>query len=717
MMQNYMLADITGTAAAVIVFGIFFLPSGFVLGWASNVLGFGSQSASERLLISVVLSLATTPILAVLIGRLASVKTTLAFFLLLSFAACVLACKEVASNGRWSWRPARSTAIALGIVGLWAAILLFSVIDIQVGNRLYVSNPVYDHSVRIPFVEAAARTGVPPLNPFYDLGKVPVLRYFYYWYVVCSLPERLVGLSARDCFHASVLWSAFALAAIIPLYLKHFFRETQALRRKSLIGISLLFVTGLDLLPYTALCIWKHMVDGDMEGWDPNQVTSWFGSIIWVPHHVAALTACMAGLLVLLAPEERTGTRERSWSAIIAALAFASAAGLSVLVAFTFGVFALLWTNIVLTQRRFLEFATFVATGGLTVLLSVPFIQDLRTQSKVGDKFASFAIRDYPLALYWLQQWGIHNSILLELSKLPVLILVYLLEFGFFFGIGLFQFNRELLGNTRLTQRRRAAWVMLGTCLLIVSTLKSNATGANDLGFRGMLVVQFVLLLWAAPLVHDLFASASAEKRLPTVKPLWRYVLVTTLVLGVLGTTYQIVIMRSYEPLADAGIIHRTEDFMGMSPDMGERTYRLRTGFTQLAKLTTPSSVLQFNPVGANALLNRLYSTHQTVAGDQTCGTTFGGDPDKCAEAMPYLLSAFNSPENIREWNIDEFCDAFSANLLVATEADPVWGDAGSWVWSKPALTSNDSMRSIPCGSGSNRLRRQASDGQSQFIR
>jgi hypothetical protein len=237
---------------------------------------------------------------------------------------------------------------------------------------------------------------------------------------------------------------------------------------------------------------------------------------------------------------------------------------------------------------------------------------------------------------------------------------------------------------------------MLASCLLVVSTLKSSATGANDLGFRGILVVQFILLLWAAPLVHDLFTNHKLKERV--IAPVWKRILVVTLVLGVMGTVYQLLVMRCYEPLADAEIIHRTEHYMGISPGMGERTYRLRDGFTQLAKVTSPESVLQYNPVSENALLIRLYSTHQTAAGDSACGSGFGGDVERCKNVMPFLAAVFNSPGDAQGWDMDGFCDALSVNLLVATDADPVWYDSSSWVWSRHALTSNDSMRSIPCG-------------------
>jgi len=518
---------------------------------------------------------------------------------------------------------------------------------------------------------------------------------------VCALPERLVGLPGRACFDASVVWSGFGLAAIIPLFLKHFFRETNALRRKSLIGISLLLVTGLDLIPYSLSCFSRHRFFADLEWWDPNQVTSWLDSLVWVPHHVAALTACMAGLLILSTLDESAGMRERGWAAVISGLAFASAAGLSVLVTFTFAVFAILWTIILLAQRHIRDSVTYAAAGGLALVLSLPYLSDLRTVSSIGQQFAVFAIRDFPDAMEWLEGLGLHGFTL-DFARLPILILLYILELGFFLWVGVLRFKRELLGGEALTQQRRAAWVMLASCLLVVSALQSDpaATANNDLGFRGILPVQFVLLLWAAPLVHDLFASQGSA---PVLRPMWKGLLVCSLVLGALGTVCQLVILRCYAPLVDSGRLERSEDYFGLSPALGKRIYALRDGLEGIDQATRPTSVLQYNPASISVWLIHLYSTRQAAAGDENCVSLFGGDPEKCQQAMPYLMAAFNSPAEVRGGDLDRLCDRFSVNVMVATEADPVWHDSSSWVWSRKPLVANKSVRGIACGTESAR--------------
>jgi len=703
-MNNFTVADLVQTTLATLAFALFLLPPGYLLGLASNVFGMRSRSAAEKLLFSSGFSIAATPILAVLITRASSYKVTLSFFLLLAVISIATLVRQFPLAPGFFSRIRRSTWLLLCMLLAWFLVVQFSLADLQVGHRLYLNYVAYDHSVRVPFVEAAARTGVPPLNPFYGLGKIPVLRYYYYWYVVCALPVRLFGLSAKACLNASVFWSGLGLASVIPLFLKYVLGETANLRKKSVIGIALLTVTGLDLIPYAAMSATVHAFPGDMEWWDTNQVSSWLGSLIWVPHHVAALTACMVGLLVFSAIDEESLLQQRVWAVVLAGMAFASAAGLSVYVTFTFAIFTIFWVLQLLFQKEIKTFATFIAAGALSLLLSWPYLLDLLSKrsvdgsiSGVGERFAFFALRDLPVALQILEKLGVHNSLLLSLSRLPTLLIVYILEFGFFALIVLLSLRRDLRRGAPLSRQRRMMWMLFVICLLTMSVVQSDSTGSNDLGFRGMLIVQFVLLLWSAPIIHDVFFRNDCTAQVGLGAHGIKLSLVLTLVLGVAGTAYQLVALRCYAPLVDSGKMERTERFLG-SQKFAERTYWLREGFDRLNALTVSSAVVQYNPVNDEVVMAHLYSTRQAVMGDQDCVSAFGGDPQKCRQVSPYVAAVFNSPDVVRNWNLDSLCDELHVSVLVATDVDPVWQDRYGWVWTRPVLLANQSVRAIPCG-------------------
>jgi hypothetical protein len=724
-MQNFTAADLIQTAFATLAFALFLVPPGYLLGLASNFFGMRSRSAEEQLLFSLALSFAATPILAVLLTRISSYAVTLSFFLLLAWIAVFLLArrwldfrrrKSEVGDGipRGSFGGlGRGTWLLLGMALAWFVVVQCSLADLQIGQRLYVNFVAFDHSVRVSFIEAAARNGVPPHNPFYSLGTAPVLRYFYYWYVVCALPVRLFGLSARASLNASVFWSGLALASLVPLFLKHLLGETEELRSKSAIGVALLTITGLDVIPYAFFAHRNQAIPGDMEWWDPSQVCSWMGSLLWVPHHVASLTACMVGLLALAAIDEESGRKQTTWAVIVAALAFASAAGLSAYVTFSFAAFVIVWTLVTLRQRRLRSFLAYLAIGAVVLLLSVPYLQDLMSRRSTvlragadpaladpallvgGERFAYFAIRDYKPGMEFLATLGLRSEWLLELAKLPLLLYVYILEFGFFAVVLLLCWRRERQSPAPISRGARMVWTMLVVCLLTMSFLRSDTSGNNDLGFRGMLPVQFVLLLWAAPVVYEVFfrKNSSPNRR-------WsKFLLASTLVLGLAGTVLQLSLLRFYPPLADTGRVPRSEKFLG-DDGFGERTYWIRAGFSELGRVTSPGAVVQYNPVRRSVLTSRLFSPRQTAMGDAGCGSAFGGDFTKCRNAFPSFAAVFNNPNAVRNFDLDRWCDEYKIDALVAVGSDPVWRDSSSWVWRRPPLVANPMMRAVRCGAG-----------------
>jgi hypothetical protein len=694
-----MLADLLEGTKAVAIFSFYLLAPGYVIGWAGNLIGFRGRTASERLLLSVVLSIATAPLLAVLIGRFISPAATQWTFLGFTLVALLLAIFEVAEHRSVpKLKLRRSTWVVLGIGFVWLFVALFELADLQLGNRLYLSVTVFDHCIRASLVQSAVRTGVPPLNPLsFVSGQAPVLRYYYYWYVLCAMPAQLSGLPARACFSASSVWCGLALIALIPLYLKHFFKETDDLRRKSVIGVALLAVTGLDLIPTALWAVQTNsFVLPDMDWWNPTQVTSWVGAVLWVPHHVAALIACLVGFLLLSCINDKAKLHERFAVAIVAGVCFASATGLSVYVTFTFAIFVVLWTIVLLPRMQFLSFVTFAVSGVIALVLSRPFLHDLQGSSSSGEGFALFALRDFPTAVVWLKHHNVTDPFWATLSAIPTIPVVYAVEFGFFMMVGALQFKSELLRAERPAVNRCAAWGILCTSLFVTTFVRSGVITTNDLGIRAALLGQFVLLLWAAPLLSDMFGSdASGRARHGLIL---KRVIAALLVLGVMGSVYQLGMLRVYAPLVDSGKLSRTEGFLPPLPSMGQRTYGLRAGFEDLDGIISKKAVIQYNPMPSSYPASLLYSNHQTVAGDSGCGASFGGDPQLCQTVLRPLDALFNAPYLAANWDLDDFCNVFSVDVLVVTDADRAWYDTSDWVWNRRAIVANNYLRAIPCG-------------------
>jgi hypothetical protein len=699
MTHNFTIADITQTIAATLSLALFLLPAGYLLSVAGNLFGFRRSGGAEKFLFSVAVSAAATPILAVLLVRYFGFNLALGVFLLAALAALVhLFRRWIAQRPSLKLQP--TTWIGIGLAMAWLLVVLLSLADWQVGHKLYVSYVMYDHSVRIPFVAAVAHTGVPPLNPFYGLGQPPMLRYYYYWYVVCALPMKLFGLSPKACLDASIFWSALGLASTIPLFLKHFFLHQTDIRRRSLVGIALLAVTGLDLIPYAVITRLAHRIFADMEWWDTNQVTSWVGSLLWVPHHVASLTACMVGLLFLASIDEKQTLRERAWMAAICGMAFAGATGLSIYVTLVFAIFVMVWSLWVLMQKEFATLGTYVAAGAVTVLLSWPFLADLMAKGSGSggeQRIVFFAFRRLTFVFDLLVANGVTNPLIHRLLDLPVLIVVYFFEFGVFFVTAVLYRRMETQSGIRITRQQRMGWTMFVTALTATTFLQSAATDANDFGFRGILVVQFILLLWASEVVYEVFFAINDIYKQGLGSSWIKPVLMLALILGALASVYQISILRLYAPLADRGILERTETRLG-GTDFAEQTYWLREGYEQLQAKLPAHAMVQYNPDNNEVLITHLYNQRQALAGDAGCNAGFGGDPHACAQLMPYIQTVFNEPIYVRQWNLDGFCRQFHVHVLVATPADPVWSDPESWVWRKPLLYGNVGMRAVNCG-------------------
>jgi hypothetical protein len=272
----------------------------------------------------------------------------------------------------------------------------------------------------------------------------------------------------------------------------------------------------------------------------------------------------------------------------------------------------------------------------------------------------------------------------------------YAVEFGVFAVVLILCARRDSAEPELLSRPRRMLWTMLAISLVTVSVLRSDTSGVNDFGFRGVLVVQFALLVMAAPLIHDLFTQQ-------TQRISWaRMALLFTLIFGAAGTAYELTEYRVYAPLVDAGLKGRDESWLG-ARGLGERTYWIRQGFQQLNHMLPGNAVVQYDPVREEVKLANLYSERQAAMGERNCSTGYGGDVQACRDAYPAFFSTYNGVLAMRTRSIDTFCDQYHINVLVADDIDPVWKDPGSWVWTRPALVANQYLRAVPCGHASNR--------------
>lgn len=642
----------------------------------------------ERLLLSITLSIALCPIAITIVARYSSLSIACWFCVAISLVAVFFAIREARVSG-WERSFSRHEKIGLWIAVAWAVVAIASLVDLQVGHALFMPAEAFDQSMRAALTGAAARTGVPPANPFFYPGHFVAMRYYYYWVVFCALPAKLFALSPRVCALGGVIWSGFALMAIIPLYLKHFCEESLELGRKSLIGIALLAVTGLDIIPTAMIFLAQHTVLGDMEWWDNQQITSWLDSLLWVPHQIAAVVACLVGFLILWILPRDAGTGRRAKAVMIASLAFASAAGLSVYVTFTFAIFLVIWTLVLGRSRLWSEALMFVATGIITVAVSLAYLHDLQQPGYTG-AFATYYVRSLGSIYLWAD--SITRSEWLRSSIFVLLLPVYYtIELGFF---GLIGFAQAWQFWRRPQPLRKWEWASVGICgsSLLVGSFLMSTTGNNDLGYRAMLFSQFILLLWAISFVYRW------RTRTATIRRPLRLLVHTFLWLGVLGTLYQLVELRFFTMLVEDG---KYTDDISWLPDtdtIAEDVYSVRAGFEELNRKLPKDAIIQGYPLNPAYVPNVYYGLHQSVDGVANCGAPFGGSPFACLPYQYKIVAAFNANLPFTWQEADQLCTDFKIDVLVAERTDRMWALKQSWVWTGRPVMESEFMRAFACG-------------------
>jgi hypothetical protein len=682
----------------------FLLAPGYVAGWICNLFEFRQRRPIFQFTVAIPLTIAVCPMLSYLLWRFLYPALWLFFIgafagLCFHFLRSCLLLRNTHLLSFFQRRPTKNVGIALAAMVSWVVLAILSLVDLQIGDRLYPSFTAYDHSVRVAFTAAILRH-VPPNNPFFVNPSMP-LRYHYLWQMLCAVPAKLFQLPPRYAVYAGIVFSGLGMICTIAITLKFLIHPPKEIARIALIAIGLLSVSGLVLVPTVWLGITQHLW-GQMTWWNEVQITTWIDSLLWVPHHLAALIACMVGFLLLRhqADLHRAHSQYSSIfpAVIVAGFAFSGATGMSVYVTFTFVVAVVLWSSLLLVRKAWLELAMFASAGLIALLVSVPYLASLRSPGG-GEGFAQLALRPFPLGIILVQRIGIPISspLALTLANLILLPINYANELGFFFAVIAIRFYQFARGRIATSMNEIMAWTLVASSFLVGTFLRSSTISNNDLGWRCFLPAQLVLLLWGATMVNDWWFHSTCSAAQP-ISPAWtRAMLAILLVVGSLGTTYQLFMLRFFPVLVDRGIL-AGPSWVDPRSDFGKRAYALRSAYHAINAALPATDVVQANPNAASLMLHNLYSTHDSAAGDQGCGVAFGGDPDLCAQRLPDISSIFVFPDDSY---VKPTCQQYGINVIVVENTDSVWSAPRSWVWTWHAIFANEYVRVFDCNSAS----------------
>ena len=711
-MTNITETQLLESALAMPAFLPVMLFPGYLAAWFTNLHGFRSQTLVERAMWSVPLSLAVSAISCVLIGRFLSLDAVVAFLL----ACAVIWVATVA----WEWRSLRGRGIAwrigwrplggmaLGLVFLWVAMVLLLLVDIQHGQRLLMNVALSDESARINWTQSVLNTGIPPANPLYRFAHLAPMRNYYFWYVLCAAITRLSHLSVRAVTAAGCAWAGLALIALNGLYLKHFLRAGQQLRRQLLQSIALLMSTGLLILVVAIELFAFHIVpSADFDFWAQDPIFGWVVSVLWAPHHIAGLVCCMLAFL-LAWPSHPAGARPKIALVSLIAFALASSFGLSVYVTIAFFLVMMAWALWQLFFFRAVRSALMLAAGGAGgCVLLLPYLRELlRAGPGPRSSFPlGFGVREMipPETLLnssvFRSLTATHPTLSLNFAKLLLLVPGYALELGFYFIVLLIYLVPAWRDGRRLTREQQSLAFIACSALIFVSFIRSEVIRFNDFGFRGALLVQFCLLLLATQMLTSWNTPQSAAKGAAWQRnpPRWlRSVTAIALVIGVFGAMTQTLWDRFVTSMGE----WNSSDSSGQTiRSFSHNAYISALGYAQLDAAIPNSAVVQYNPATIQPFwvaADQVGVGHQVViAGDRPwCGAELGGDPSGCASMADAIDALYNgqSAEEARAT-----CHALGIQYLIARVYDPVWQQRNGWVWTLPPVVADNEFRALDC--------------------
>jgi hypothetical protein len=679
--HSYMLADLAGCVAAVCLFPLFVLLPGYAIAWLTDLFEFRRRTFAFQLALSIPLAIAICPAVTYFAARFGSMTAVWVLYAASWICAVAIAVRRPMSLAPYT----RFVTIA---VGGWAAIAILSLIDLQIGRHAWYPSAAFDYAVRTQFIHAIAANGIPAVNPFFFPGHAVALRYHYFWLLLCAMVDLAGGpiVTARHAWVAGAVWCGFGLMAIVALYFRLFsYRGPETFRRRAVIGILLLGVTGLDILPQAILWMLQfagmHAVRPAMEWWN-EQVDGFVYTALWESHYLAGLIACLMGFLILWAASRKAGIRARLSHVLLAGMALATGFGSAIYVAFVFGAFLIAWTVFAILKRRWSECAVLIGAGAVALLLALPFALSLRGPANGGAPL-EFWIRPFSPLNGLFHGEGLTKGWTLPLANALALPLNYFLELGFFFAAAVLWWKKHRARGKPLTTAESATWMMIATSVTICTFLRSSVIGNNDLGWRGFLIAQFGLLLLAVDVLSDLREQ--------------RAFMAILLLLGAAGSAYEIGINRFYAPLADKGIV---PIFSWLASDRlaGERNYANREAGEWVTAATAPRAIVQFNPVleeqNTSAML---YSERSTLAADGSCMSTFGGDPALCAPVLLALRRIYPRAGETAAPDLEGVCRNLPIDFIAASDTDPEWNDRHSWVWKQTPAFANAYVRVFRC--------------------
>ena len=663
--MHFLYSDLIGLSIALVCFPFLTILPGYALGIVTNVLTFKEESAFSRLIISLILSISVFPVIYYWI-----LKTTHVYVvwvvLLASLGIVLQYLIFLRRPGKAKIKASRFIVKSGLILLFFWGLLAILIIDVEIGGRLLSNLMVYDYVKHIAVSDAISRTGVPPVNPSFYPGEPLNLFYYYFWFVFPSLVDQ-IGIpliTSRHAVFAGVLWFSLGLGAITWQFIRRFgpvLLPDISSRHYPWI-LSLLAVTGLDLVPIITHRV-LELVAGiepykfpSIELWN-EQVTSWFCSVIWVSHHVSALVATLFVFILFREAVDIKRYGKQTWTSIIlCSLAMASALGMSVWVTLVFVCFLAAWFVFTVGKGWKAESILLIMLGAFSFTFVLPFVLELQQSSHMANSPIEFSVRAFTMMDQFITSW---NPILLNALRLLILPINYILELGIFLMGGLFYVSYRRSFDRKMSISEQYVLFLLFTSLIVCTFFKANIK-YNDLGWRGFMFAQMILLVYSAPLYLSAIRRYVSKHLL--LAPVTRAITLIVLILGFSANIYEMSVLRFYSPLSE-----------------GDEGVALRELYNWVDENTPKDAIFLHNPDEQIEFYHALYGHRQVILADKDLGKLYGISDEMYEPLYWEVTTWFNDPV-LKIDDLRQKIDSLGVDFIVVKNDDPVWEDSLSWL-------------------------------------
>jgi len=423
---------------------------------------------------------------------------------------------------------------------------------------------------------------------------------------------------------------------------------------------------------------------------------SWLNAIAWVPHHIAGALSCLTALMVFQFAINKD-KRQLPLAAIVSGIAFASAVGLSFWTMFVFAFFWVLWIIVLFLKKadsKVLWMMIIAAILGL--ILVAPFlIGIMQSGNSSGEGLVPVKLYVRPFVINkfisFLPQWIVN---IINFLFLPI---NYLFELGFYFAIAILWF-----------QERKAEWrdnpyfvaevLLIITVVLLLSFIRSTIIVINDLGIRGWLFGQFVLVIWAV----DVLEKQTKKYKIlsPAMFNLFKgsrwlgAVMYLMLAAGLFTTSLEVISIRLWPILIDLGVAGFPTG-LSLDNQLGRRTYDARLAYQFIAESVPEDIIVQYNPIIFLDRPSGLYGNHQMALADYTAY----GIAIEEFQSRVEKISAIFQEDNYSDWSeIDKLCHQYYVDVLVFNDTDPIWQNMDILIPQRTALYKNQFYAVFSCG-------------------